>query len=626
MFCKNCGNEIDNDSKFCSYCGSKVEIIESENSKANDQEKNESIKDLANQLDTYAESSKKEIKLNNNIDSRQKQTNVNKVTYSNQNQNNDNNSKSKIKKIVLIAVAVFLVFAFIGYLFDDEEEDLCVNGNEHSWVEVAAVDPIDCATPGHTKGKECKVCGKKDYTEIVIDHTIVIDAAEAAVDCQHPGHTEGSHCSVCGKVIVAQQEVAGDHSIVIDAAEAAVDCQHPGHTEGSHCSVCGEVIVAQQEVAGDHTIVIDAAEAAVDCQHPGHTEGSHCSVCGEVIVAQQEVAGDHTIVIDAAEAAVDCQHPGHTEGSHCSVCGEVIVAQQEVAGEHTVVVDPYVAPTTSSTGLTEGSHCSVCGEILVAQEIIQWQGSEEQAVATQALESVFPVENAKKAGVTIIENYLALDVFNEAGTEVDPAKYHTFGDKTGNPEDYYMWINDYGTWTYYNENTWHCDKLNLTRYGWNTSHIRSFNITYKDGLYTITNIVDSRDVPDSQKTIWEDDYMPVIDDSLLVGERTYPYNVTKTCGEDVAGTSDYDATLRTMTRNLIDNGAVYNWYIYYYNQETQVDIPFLTGFTKEYNGAGVWITYMNVNVKYGGTTYKKVAKCKVDLVKDSITLIDINNR
>ena len=544
MFCKNCGNEIDNDSKFCSYCGSKVEIIESENSKANDQEKNESIKDLANQLDTYAESSKKEIKLNNNIDSRQKQTNVNKVTYSNQNQNNDNNSKSKIKKIVLIAVAVFLVFAFIGYLFDDEEEDLCVNGNEHSWVEVAAVDPIDCATPGHTKGKECKVCGKKDYTEIVIDHTIVIDAAEAAVDCQHPGHTEGSHCSVCG----------------------------------------------------------------------------------EVIVAQQEVAGDHTIVIDAAEAAVDCQHPGHTEGSHCSVCGEVIVAQQEVAGEHTVVVDPYVAPTTSSTGLTEGSHCSVCGEILVAQEIIQWQGSEEQAVATQALESVFPVENAKKAGVTIIENYLALDVFNEAGTEVDPAKYHTFGDKTGNPEDYYMWINDYGTWTYYNENTWHCDKLNLTRYGWNTSHIRSFNITYKDGLYTITNIVDSRDVPDSQKTIWEDDYMPVIDDSLLVGERTYPYNVTKTCGEDVAGTSDYDATLRTMTRNLIDNGAVYNWYIYYYNQETQVDIPFLTGFTKEYNGAGVWITYMNVNVKYGGTTYKKVAKCKVDLVKDSITLIDINNR
>ena len=544
MFCKNCGNEIDNDSKFCSYCGSKVEIIESENSKANDQEKNESIKDLANQLDTYAESSKKEIKLNNNIDSRQKQTNVNKVTYSNQNQNNDNNSKSKIKKIVLIAVAVFLVFAFIGYLFDDEEEDLCVNGNEHSWVEVAAVDPIDCATPGHTKGKECKVCGKKDYTEIVIDHTIVIDAAEAAVDCQHPGHTEGSHCSVCGKVIVAQQEVAGDH----------------------------------------------------------------------------------TIVIDAAEAAVDCQHPGHTEGSHCSVCGEVIVAQQEVAGEHTVVVDPYVAPTTSSTGLTEGSHCSVCGEILVAQEIIQWQGSEEQAVATQALESVFPVENAKKAGVTIIENYLALDVFNEAGTEVDPAKYHTFGDKTGNPEDYYMWINDYGTWTYYNENTWHCDKLNLTRYGWNTSHIRSFNITYKDGLYTITNIVDSRDVPDSQKTIWEDDYMPVIDDSLLVGERTYPYNVTKTCGEDVAGTSDYDATLRTMTRNLIDNGAVYNWYIYYYNQETQVDIPFLTGFTKEYNGAGVWITYMNVNVKYGGTTYKKVAKCKVDLVKDSITLIDINNR
>ncbi len=43
MHCKHCGNQIENDSKFCSFCGGKIEFIEPQQAVTQPTQKPESL-------------------------------------------------------------------------------------------------------------------------------------------------------------------------------------------------------------------------------------------------------------------------------------------------------------------------------------------------------------------------------------------------------------------------------------------------------------------------------------------------------------------------------------------------------------------------------------------------------
>ena len=114
-----------------------------------------------------------------------------------------------------------------------------------------------------------------------------------------------------------------------------------------------------------------------------------------VATAQVFIHTKHTPEYVAAVAPT-CTEDGTAAYYTCKQCHrnfldeactlEVIgTPKGEKATGHTFVTDPYVAPTTSSTGLTEGSHCSACGTVKTAQTIIPMlsensSGAEETVV------------------------------------------------------------------------------------------------------------------------------------------------------------------------------------------------------------------------------------------------------
>ena len=253
---------------------------------------------------------------------------------------------------------------------------------------------------------------------------------------------------------------------------------------------------------------------------------------GPLDKSEVEISATGHTIFKVQKIDSTCSVTGTEEHYECSSChklfsdenGKNVVSKESCViakKAHTIVVDEAVDPTPTSPGLTEGSHCSVCHEVIKPQETIDWADSDVGKAKIAELEQAFPLESAKKAAVTIIENYAANDVYKDDGSALDPTKFHTFGDKTGNLEEYYIWINNFGTWSYYDEDTWHCEKLQLTHYSSTVKHIRSFNITKEDGLYKITNNVDARNVPESQKVEWLDIALPAISDELLIGDRKY---------------------------------------------------------------------------------------------------------
>lgn len=104
-----------------------------------------------------------------------------------------------------------------------------------------------------------------------------------------------------------------------------------------------------------------------------------------------------------------------------------------------------------------------------------------------ALEANFPVENAKRSAVVAITNAYAVDVFKKDGNTYDVTKFHSYADTTGNIEEYFFKVNEWGTWTVKNEKSWHVDSLILE----NTSGIvadASLDVNFDGKNYVVSNI------------------------------------------------------------------------------------------------------------------------------------------
>lgn len=146
-------------------------------------------------------------------------------------------------------------------------------------------------------------------------------------------------------------------------------------------------------------------------------------------------------------------------------------------------------------------------EVTVSNEIEKQvsQQNNFDEVEKEALESIFPVENAKRAAVVAITNYYATDVYGKDGNTFDVSKFHSYSDTSGNFFNYLMYVNSPGEWSVKDNQTWHVDSLKLENsFG---VDIEAFmDISYDGNKYNISNIAGKfdKDVDLSEMEAGED--------------------------------------------------------------------------------------------------------------------------
>lgn len=98
--------------------------------------------------------------------------------------------------------------------------------------------------------------------------------------------------------------------------------------------------------------------------------------------------------------------------------------------------DKKPEPTSASPTTTSPPSTSPASTSPAITEAPQKENSDEAAKV--ALESTFPVKNAKRAAVVAITNSLASDVFKEDGNTYDVSKFHSYADTSGNATSYFF--------------------------------------------------------------------------------------------------------------------------------------------------------------------------------------------
>lgn len=119
------------------------------------------------------------------------------------------------------------------------------------------------------------------------------------------------------------------------------------------------------------------------------------------------------------------------------------------------------------------------------QEVPQQNKPDE--VAKAALESTFPVENAKRAVVVAITNSYAADVFNADGNTYDVSKFHSYADTSGKVESYFFNATSWGTWSVKDEKAWHVDSLILKNILGTVAN-GSLDVKYDGNKYIVSNV------------------------------------------------------------------------------------------------------------------------------------------
>ena len=99
-------------------------------------------------------------------------------------------------------------------------------------------------------------------------------------------------------------------------------------------------------------------------------------------------------------------------------------------------------------------------------------------------------EYFKRAAVTAMTNYNAVDIFDNGGKVVQ-SKLHKYSDTSGEPELYFMYVTSWGTWTAQGENAWHVETMELKSYGGYQDDYR-FNLDVRfdksNDAYIVSNV------------------------------------------------------------------------------------------------------------------------------------------
>ena len=100
-------------------------------------------------------------------------------------------------------------------------------------------------------------------------------------------------------------------------------------------------------------------------------------------------------------------------------------------------------------------------------------------------------EYAKRAAVTALTNYYALDVYETDGVTYDTGKFHSYSDIGGNLNDYFILVEDWGNWNETSNGIWSVNGLVLNRVGYNFLPKMSLSVGCNEKQCTVYNLRDS---------------------------------------------------------------------------------------------------------------------------------------
>lgn len=135
-------------------------------------------------------------------------------------------------------------------------------------------------------------------------------------------------------------------------------------------------------------------------------------------------------------------------------------------------------------------------------------------------EASFSSESAKRAAVTALTNYFAMDVFDSTGNEVDPSKIHSYADTSGNTDDYYLHILSAGKWSVKDTEIRHCEGLTLKN-SWGTEFKFNLDVSFDGSVYTISNVIDAKGTNASNTQVYPDsDPSYTVTPEMIAEDRT----------------------------------------------------------------------------------------------------------
>lgn len=283
-------------------------------------------------------------------------------------------------------------------------------------------------------------------------------------------------------------------------------CTEPGLSKRGLCRICNKEIAEEQMPALGHDVVIDKKGYEATCVSEGLSDETHCARCGEVLSTQKVLPIDssnhvHLQVFEGYEAT--CVSEGLTNKIVCNDCGEVVADHKAIGKDpnnHQNIVDvPAVRPSKGNNGHSAGTRCSDCNSYVKAPTTILWEGSNEEAAATSELESFFPKETAKKAVMTAINNYLALDVFDSTGNYVLESKLHPYSHAARRYK-----IRKNGTWSWAGTNQWKFSGFVLYGGDYNSEYPLYGYISVDSTRYHLTSVSNGKSDNPSRYIIYDD--------------------------------------------------------------------------------------------------------------------------
>ena len=203
----------------------------------------------------------------------------------------------------------------------------------------------------------------------------------------------------------------------------------------------------------------------------------------------------------------------HTAGNPVNATEKIILTCISFSAERTAIAKGEISDSPTST-----PYESIAATVPVSNQSYD----ESLILPTQnpVVSSSNP-EYAKRAAVTALTNYYALDVYESDRVTYDPGKFHSFSDNSGNLNDYFILVENWGNWNETSNGIWSVSGLVLNRIGYNFLPELSLSVGCNEKQCSVYNLRDSNGNPLSS-TLYLSESNPafIVPLSLVTEDRT----------------------------------------------------------------------------------------------------------